>query len=229
VWLLSSGSSSGSGADQHLLALLRAIRLRQAAPDAAEAGAADTAAALTRPEDLAGRGPRAETEPAEEPNPEWEAGSVRPDWASSRLPETPPDDQDETDISEIGSAGEISVAGEAAAAEVPAVGSFFDRASVLRSPDGPLRDEPDDRHGEGRPAQSGEGRLRPGEGETGRLGEGVAGRLGEGVAGRLGEGAAGRLGEGAAGGPGAGAAGRPGADAAGRLGEGVAGLGARRR
>jgi NAD(P)H-flavin reductase/hemoglobin-like flavoprotein len=36
-----------SGADQHLLALLRAIRLRQAAPDAVAAGVSDTAAALT--------------------------------------------------------------------------------------------------------------------------------------------------------------------------------------
>jgi NAD(P)H-flavin reductase/hemoglobin-like flavoprotein len=44
---VSAGSGSGSGADQHLLALLRAIRLRQAAPDAAAAGAADAAAALT--------------------------------------------------------------------------------------------------------------------------------------------------------------------------------------
>ncbi len=44
---MSSGSGSGSGADQHLLALLRAIRLRQAAPDAVAAGIADTAAALT--------------------------------------------------------------------------------------------------------------------------------------------------------------------------------------
>jgi NAD(P)H-flavin reductase/hemoglobin-like flavoprotein len=44
---VSSGSGSGSGADQHLLALLRAIRLRQAAPDAAAAGVADAAAALT--------------------------------------------------------------------------------------------------------------------------------------------------------------------------------------
>jgi NAD(P)H-flavin reductase/hemoglobin-like flavoprotein len=46
VWV-STGSGSGSGADQHLLALLRAIRLRQAAPDAVAAGIADTAAALT--------------------------------------------------------------------------------------------------------------------------------------------------------------------------------------
>jgi NAD(P)H-flavin reductase/hemoglobin-like flavoprotein len=39
--------SSGSGSDPHLLALLRAIRLRQAAPDAAAAGAADASAALS--------------------------------------------------------------------------------------------------------------------------------------------------------------------------------------
>ena len=43
---MTSGSGSGHGADQHLLALLRAIRLRRAAPDAVAAGIADTAAAL---------------------------------------------------------------------------------------------------------------------------------------------------------------------------------------
>jgi NAD(P)H-flavin reductase len=78
VWQLSSGSSSGSGADQHLLALLRAIRLRETAPDAAAAGGADAAAALTRPQDVTGDAP----EPADETHPEWEAGSVRPRWAS---------------------------------------------------------------------------------------------------------------------------------------------------
>lgn len=40
-------SGSGPGSDPHLLSLLRAIRLRQNAPDAAAAGAADTAAALS--------------------------------------------------------------------------------------------------------------------------------------------------------------------------------------
>jgi NAD(P)H-flavin reductase/hemoglobin-like flavoprotein len=50
---VSSGSGSGSGADQHLLALLRAIRLRQAAPDAVASGIADTAAALTGQDTLA--------------------------------------------------------------------------------------------------------------------------------------------------------------------------------
>ncbi|WP_127547991.1 flavohemoprotein [Actinoplanes sp. OR16] len=40
-------AGSGQGSDPHLLALLRAIRLRQNAPDAAAAGAADTAAALS--------------------------------------------------------------------------------------------------------------------------------------------------------------------------------------
>jgi len=39
--------TSGSGSDPHLLALLRALRLRLAAPEAAAAGAADTAAALS--------------------------------------------------------------------------------------------------------------------------------------------------------------------------------------
>jgi NAD(P)H-flavin reductase/hemoglobin-like flavoprotein len=50
-------SSTGPGHDQpHLLALLRAIRLRLAAPDAAAAGAADAAAALPwRPESISGR------------------------------------------------------------------------------------------------------------------------------------------------------------------------------
>ncbi|MEV6300757.1 flavohemoprotein [Actinoplanes sp. NPDC051861] len=40
-------SGSGPASDPHLLALLRAIRLRQNAPDAASAGEADTAAALS--------------------------------------------------------------------------------------------------------------------------------------------------------------------------------------
>ncbi|UQU62945.1 flavohemoprotein [Couchioplanes caeruleus] len=39
--------SAGSGSDPHMLALLRAMRLRLAAPDAAAAGAADVEAALT--------------------------------------------------------------------------------------------------------------------------------------------------------------------------------------
>ncbi len=39
--------SVASGSDPHLLSLLRAIRLRQSAPDAASAGEADTAAALS--------------------------------------------------------------------------------------------------------------------------------------------------------------------------------------
>ncbi|MEV6350284.1 flavohemoprotein [Actinoplanes sp. NPDC051851] len=41
--------TTGSGSDPHLLGLLRAIRLRQSAPDAAAAGAADVAAALSEP------------------------------------------------------------------------------------------------------------------------------------------------------------------------------------
>lgn len=44
---LSVSAGSGPGSDPHLLALLRAIRLRQNAPDAAAAGATDTAAALS--------------------------------------------------------------------------------------------------------------------------------------------------------------------------------------
>jgi NAD(P)H-flavin reductase len=76
---VSSGSSSGSGADQHLLALLRAIRLRQAAPDAVAAGAADAAAALTSIDGRPGLAPE------EGPAPELEAGppGVRPGWAMS--------------------------------------------------------------------------------------------------------------------------------------------------
>lgn len=73
---MSSGSGSGSGADQHLLALLRAIRLRQAAPDAVSAGAADTAAALT--------------ELNRSENREQTSGpAVRPEWAGAE----PIDDQ----------------------------------------------------------------------------------------------------------------------------------------
>ena len=44
---MSVSSGSGPGSDPHLLSLLRAIRLRQNAPDAAAAGEADTAAALS--------------------------------------------------------------------------------------------------------------------------------------------------------------------------------------
>jgi NAD(P)H-flavin reductase len=69
---VSSGSGSGSGADQHLLALLRAIRLRQAAPDAVAAGVADTAAALTDPDSL-GQGER--------PGLPASAQPPRPGWA----------------------------------------------------------------------------------------------------------------------------------------------------
>ena len=48
--------SSGSSSDPHRLALLRAIRLRQAAPDAVAAGAADTDAALSDKSKLSGTG-----------------------------------------------------------------------------------------------------------------------------------------------------------------------------
>jgi NAD(P)H-flavin reductase/hemoglobin-like flavoprotein len=44
---VSVSSGSGQGSDPHLLSLLRAIRLRQNAPEAASAGAADAAAALS--------------------------------------------------------------------------------------------------------------------------------------------------------------------------------------
>ncbi|BAL86906.1 putative flavohemoprotein [Actinoplanes missouriensis 431] len=69
-------AGSGPGSDPHLLALLRAIRLRQNAPDAAEAGAADTAAALS---DVP-----AGTEPAHEP-----AEPADPGDDVSRFPDTP--------------------------------------------------------------------------------------------------------------------------------------------
>jgi NAD(P)H-flavin reductase/hemoglobin-like flavoprotein len=93
---VSSGSGSGSGADQHLLALLRAIRLRQAAPDAVAAGVADTAAALTQLDEIrrqaeaeagAGNGPGAPGSGAMPgATPDRGAGSgpsapVRPGWA----------------------------------------------------------------------------------------------------------------------------------------------------
>ncbi|SNR43494.1 FAD-binding oxidoreductase [Actinoplanes regularis] len=54
--------TSGQGSDPHLLALLRAIRLRQSAPDAAAAGVADTAAALT---DMSTERVEPEPDPAE--------------------------------------------------------------------------------------------------------------------------------------------------------------------
>jgi NAD(P)H-flavin reductase len=101
---VSTGSGSGGGADQHLLALLRAIRLRQAAPDAVAAGVADAAAALTHLDEINRRrgletGPPGAPEgadpsalpsapqPAGIPPPEgWEteeplAAPLRPDWA----------------------------------------------------------------------------------------------------------------------------------------------------
>jgi NAD(P)H-flavin reductase len=82
-------SSTGSGSDQpHLLALLRAIRLRLAAPDAVEAGAADTAAALNDPH-LSGTGTAASRYSAsfgEPPHPDW---ILHPHWPSA-TPLAPP-------------------------------------------------------------------------------------------------------------------------------------------
>ncbi|MDY7085484.1 MAG: flavohemoprotein [Actinomycetota bacterium] len=90
-------SGSGSGADQHLLALLRAIRLRQAAPDAAAAGVADTVEAL-REQGEAGHIALPPAEPHEalppatprpglpsaQPHAGEEAGGpLRPRWASA--------------------------------------------------------------------------------------------------------------------------------------------------
>ena len=77
---MSSGSGSGSGADQHLLALLRAIRLRQAAPDAVAAGAADTAAALTDPQTLGAE------HPALPPGAQLSLAPPRPEWAATPRP-----------------------------------------------------------------------------------------------------------------------------------------------
>jgi NAD(P)H-flavin reductase/hemoglobin-like flavoprotein len=91
---VSSGSGSGSGADQHLLALLRAIRLRQAAPDAVAAGAADTAAALTDPLTLgSGRPalPPGETREALPPGDQPPALGPRPGWAMSGHTDGGPD------------------------------------------------------------------------------------------------------------------------------------------
>ncbi|GIF21416.1 NAD(P)H-flavin reductase/hemoglobin-like flavoprotein [Actinoplanes tereljensis] len=119
---MSSGSGSGSGADQHLLALLRAIRLRQAAPEAVEAGAADTAAALT---DIARRKAASEP-PASAPQ--------RPGWAES------PHDSEPTGPSE-------TVGGPAVADEpVPGDGDllasaadFFGRSAAGSPPRPPER------------------------------------------------------------------------------------------
>ncbi|MFI5492251.1 hypothetical protein [Actinoplanes sp. NPDC051859] len=73
--------SSGSGSDPHMLALLRAMRLRAAAPDAAAAGAADAEAALQ------GR------YRAEQDNPDHEdlhpEELLHPDWPTAQLPAEP--------------------------------------------------------------------------------------------------------------------------------------------
>jgi NAD(P)H-flavin reductase/hemoglobin-like flavoprotein len=87
-------SSTGSGSDQpHLVALLRAIRLRLAAPDAAEAGATDTAAALTD-QNLSSTGTassRQSEHPDESPHPDW---VVHPHWPQAA---SAPSDQHQTD------------------------------------------------------------------------------------------------------------------------------------
>ncbi|WP_240670078.1 hypothetical protein [Actinoplanes solisilvae] len=97
--MASSGSGSGPAADEHLLALLRAIRLRQAAPDAVASGIADTVEALRRPEEAAHQAlPPGETHEALPPgrtppslpalpshhDDDVRAGQqLRPRWASS--------------------------------------------------------------------------------------------------------------------------------------------------
>ncbi|GID20691.1 hypothetical protein Aab01nite_42810 [Paractinoplanes abujensis] len=79
-------SGSGSGADQHLLALLRAIRLRQAAPDAVAAGIADTVEALREQEAAAHGHPQAlPALPPAEPHEALPPATARPG-----LPAGPP-------------------------------------------------------------------------------------------------------------------------------------------
>ncbi|MDT4994001.1 MAG: hypothetical protein QOH97_3893 [Actinoplanes sp.] len=95
-------SSTGSGSDQpHLLALLRAIRLRTAAPEAVEVGAADAAAALAA-EDLertraaeAGA-PEAHSAPANPQNlvhPNWPPATTAPDPSPQPPSPQPPSPQ----------------------------------------------------------------------------------------------------------------------------------------
>lgn len=130
---MSSGSGTGSGADQHLLALLRAIRLRQAAPDAVAAGMADAAAALT--EGLGRRGPAegSDEPPAEGeeegaghhalPPPEFPRGAgapPRPGWASPGRHDDAVSPAAEPDISKTGAMGEKSP------------DAFFERGPLLR-------------------------------------------------------------------------------------------------
>lgn len=67
--------STGSGSDPHLLALLRAMRLRSAAPDAAAAGEADATAALTSQ-----AAPTEDRESAEAVHPEE---LLHPDWPTA--------------------------------------------------------------------------------------------------------------------------------------------------
>ncbi|WP_433303016.1 globin [Actinoplanes sp. CA-030573] len=87
---MSSGSSSGSGADPHLLALLRAIRLRQAAPDAVAAGVADAAAALTQGGEGGGRQRRPDELPPGEPAPGGPLpGALPPGERHAALPAGP--------------------------------------------------------------------------------------------------------------------------------------------
>jgi NAD(P)H-flavin reductase len=88
---VSSGSGSGAGADQHLLALLRAIRLRQAAPDAVAAGIADTAAALTRLDELNRQVEKdsAEGQPGDQPGPAASSPAAEKPAAEKRAAEKP--------------------------------------------------------------------------------------------------------------------------------------------
>ncbi|MFI7597995.1 hypothetical protein [Actinoplanes sp. NPDC049681] len=70
--------STGSGSDPHMLALLRAMRLRSAAPDAAAAGEADAAAALS-----ARAAQEADPEGAEPVHPE---ALLHPHWPAAHQP-----------------------------------------------------------------------------------------------------------------------------------------------
>ncbi|MEU4236381.1 FAD-binding oxidoreductase [Actinoplanes sp. NPDC026619] len=132
---MSSESGSGSGADQHLLALLRAIRLRQAAPDAVDAGAADTAAALS---DLARRRAAEAGPPGAQP-PGLLPGAIppRPGWAephpapgATAEPHPSPGATADDDAELAGEAG--MPVGEADAGLRASAADFFGRSTAAK-------------------------------------------------------------------------------------------------
>lgn len=146
---MSSGSGSGSGADQHLLALLRAIRLRQAAPDAVAAGVADTAAALTEMsrrdaeehEALPPGGTRLSLPAADHPVEEDHGPALRPRWAGGAGADDPtppaapvaPVADDAAVVPRLGDATD-------GAAAVSRLGGAVDDAAVVLPPDS-VRDD----------------------------------------------------------------------------------------